>query len=204
MFLGGDPFEGIRAEHHTLGLLSILLRLMGMLFGLFGLFSLFSWTKETKWTKQTRWTKRTNKGDSNRCAIGFRSQNWEMFRDCLQNHRIFMRPRGKRRAQNMSCTVSAESILIPIECNWIQMDVGAEPSWLASLHSSVSFNIGFRHLSYWGSSSCGLRPVRPAKPAGITCCIWKRPRKEAGVKFHFSKHVQEELETRKIARALVD
>ncbi len=40
--------------------------------------------------------------------------------------------------------------------------------------------------------------------AGSTCCVWRRPREESGVRFHFSKHVQEELETRKIARALVD
>jgi hypothetical protein len=43
-----------------------------------------------------------------------------MFRNALQNPAIFTMSKANTKGLNMSCTVSAESILIPVESNWIQ------------------------------------------------------------------------------------
>jgi hypothetical protein len=43
-----------------------------------------------------------------------------MFRNALQSPVIFTMSKANTKGLSMSCTVSAESILIPVESNWVQ------------------------------------------------------------------------------------
>ena len=51
-------------------------------------------------------------------------------RDCNQKPQVFTRAKGKRKAQSKISTISAESILILVELNWIQMETVIWLIWL--------------------------------------------------------------------------
>jgi hypothetical protein len=56
----------------------------------------------------------------NRCASGFGSGLQGILCDCLENWQVFTMSKGNTKAQEVISTLSAESILITGESNWIQ------------------------------------------------------------------------------------